>query len=146
MLGGAGNVVRNLDALGAAVDFVSVIGGDGAGEEVAALVAALPSVSASLITDPARRTTIKDRYIAGVQQLLRVDRESMAPVEAPVAAQVAASASKALANAGALIVSDYGKGVLAGPAIAQLIDTAARAGCPVVVEDRKSTRLNSSHV
>jgi D-beta-D-heptose 7-phosphate kinase / D-beta-D-heptose 1-phosphate adenosyltransferase len=136
MLGGAGNVVRNLDALGAAVDFVSVVGGDGAGDEIAALLAALPAVAASLITDPARRTTIKDRYIAGVQQLLRVDRESLAPVEESIAAQVAAAATAALAHAGALVISDYGKGVLAGAAIARLIDAAARSGCPVVVDPK----------
>jgi D-beta-D-heptose 7-phosphate kinase/D-beta-D-heptose 1-phosphate adenosyltransferase len=136
MLGGAGNVVRNLDALGVSVDFVGVVGGDSAGEEVAALLAALPAVAATLVTDASRRTTIKDRYIAGVQQLLRVDRESVVPVEEAVAEQVAAGAAAALARVGAVVISDYGKGALAGAAIARLIAQAGKAGRPVVVDPK----------
>ncbi|MBT5051443.1 MAG: D-glycero-beta-D-manno-heptose-7-phosphate kinase [Rhodospirillaceae bacterium] len=136
MLGGAGNVVRNLDALGIAVNFVSVVGNDGARDEIRELLKALPTVNASLITDPKRRTTIKERFIAGVQQLLRVDRESNISVDARIAQQVDNGVAKALATAGAVVVSDYGKGVLTDDSLKTLIDGARQAGCPVVVDPK----------
>ena len=136
MLGGAGNVVRNLAALGVAVNFVSVVGNDSARDEIRALLKALPTVNASLITDPRRRTTIKERFIAGVQQLLRVDRESAATIDARIAKQVDNSVAKALANTGAVVISDYGKGVLTDDGLKQLIGGARQAGCPVVVDPK----------
>ena len=136
MLGGAGNVVRNLDALGAATDFVSVIGADDAGRQVGEFLQTLSAVSAALLTDASRQTTIKDRFIAGVQQLLRVDRESVDPVDGDIAAQVRARAEAAVAGAGAVVVSDYGKGVLAGDAIAHLIARAREAGRPLIVDPK----------
>ena len=136
MLGGAGNVVRNLDALGIGVDFVSVIGDDDAGDEIRALLESLAAVEAVLISDPSRQTTIKDRIIAGVQQLLRVDRESVAPVGAKVARQVFDRAEKALADVDAVVISDYGKGALATDAIRRLIEVARKAGRPVVVDPK----------
>ena len=136
MLGGAGNVVRNLDALGIAVSFVSVVGNDGARDEIRDLLKALPTVNSSLITDPKRRTTIKERFIAGVQQLLRVDRESDASIDTRIAQQVDNGVAKALATAGAVVVSDYGKGVLTDDSLKTLIDGARQAGCPVVVDPK----------
>jgi len=86
MLGGAGNVVRNLDALGTETEFVTVVGADEAGRQVDEFLQALSAVKATLLTDGSRQTTIKDRFIAGVQQLLRVDRESTDPVDGGIAA------------------------------------------------------------
>ena len=136
MLGGAGNVVRNLDALGISVSFVSVVGNDDARDEVRELLKALPAVNSSLITDPKRRTTIKERFIAGVQQLLRVDRESEASIDARIAKQVDKGIAKVLPTAGAVVVSDYGKGVLTDDSLRTLIDGARQAGCPVVVDPK----------
>ena len=138
MLGGAGNVVRNLDALGAAVDFVAVVGDDAAGAEIAALLDRLGSVEHALVADPSRGTTIKERFIAGVQQLLRVDREAVEPVAAAIATQVEARVLAALPRAGAVAVSDYGKGLLAGDGLCRLIAAARAAGCPVLVDPKGS--------
>jgi D-beta-D-heptose 7-phosphate kinase/D-beta-D-heptose 1-phosphate adenosyltransferase len=136
MLGGAGNVVRNLDALGAATNFVSVIGADEAGNQVGDFLKTLSAVKADLLTDGSRQTTIKDRFIAGVQQLLRVDRESTEPVAGDIAAQVQAQAEAALSGVGAIVVSDYGKGVLAQEAIARLSTKAGAAGQPLIVDPK----------
>ena len=100
MLGGAGNVVRNLDALGAASEFVTVIGEDEAGGQVEEFLQTLSSVNSGLLTDGTRQTTIKDRFIAGVQQLLRVDRESTSPVAGDIAEQVRTRAEAALPSVG----------------------------------------------
>lgn len=136
MLGGAGNVARNLDALGAATDFVTVIGADDAGGHVSNFVRTLPGVTASLLVDASRQTTIKDRFIAGVQQLLRVDRESVDPVDSDIAAQVSARAGAALDGIGAVVVSDYGKGVLVGDAIGHLTIKARQADVPLIVDPK----------
>ncbi|MCG8361171.1 MAG: PfkB family carbohydrate kinase, partial [Kiloniellales bacterium] len=74
MLGGAGNVLRNLAALGVETRFVALVGDDEAGGRIEALAAAERPAEAFLLREPGRRTSIKERYVAGAQQLLRADR------------------------------------------------------------------------
>jgi len=136
MLGGAGNVARNLAALGAGVDFVSVVGDDAAGADVRRLLGELGSVGIDLIVDSTRPTTIKERFVAGPQQLLRVDRESDAPVDPAISSQVFDAARRALGNVKAIVISDYGKGVLADEALAALIAAASDAGCAIIVDPK----------
>src|ERR1700757_2831986 len=80
-LGGAGNVLRNLRALGAAASFISVVGNDEAGREIGRLVEAQDGAEAHVLVQPQRMTTVKTRYIGGNQQLLRADRESAIPLD-----------------------------------------------------------------
>src|SRR6201981_3876606 len=80
-LGGAGNVLRNLRALGASSSFISVVGNDEAGREIGRLLEAQHGAEAHVLVQPQRTTTVKMRYIAGNQQLLRADRESAIPLE-----------------------------------------------------------------
>jgi D-beta-D-heptose 7-phosphate kinase/D-beta-D-heptose 1-phosphate adenosyltransferase len=136
MLGGAGNVARNLDALGSATDFVTVVGADDAGRQVDDFLRTMSAVNTCLLTDASRQTTIKDRFIAGVQQLLRVDRESVDPVDGDIAAEVRARAEAALAGVGAVVISDYGKGVLRRDAITALTKKAGERGQPVIVDPK----------
>ncbi len=136
MLGGAGNVLRNLTALGAGADFIGVIGDDGAGGEIQALVAAEPGVEGHLVVDPERETTIKTRYIAGAQQLLRADRESAWDIGASLAEDVLKAAAQAIESAQAVVLSDYGKGVLTQGVTARIIEIAAKAGKPVIVDPK----------
>src|SRR5919108_3900569 len=75
-LGGAGDVLRNLRALGAAASFISVVGSDEAGREIGRLVEAQDGAEAHVLVQPQRTTTLKTRYVAANQQLLRADRES----------------------------------------------------------------------
>ena len=74
--GGAGNVVRNLTALGAAVAFVSVVGDDQAGSDLTGLIGGQPNVEPWLLVQGGRCTTVKTRFIARGQQLLRSDQET----------------------------------------------------------------------
>jgi D-beta-D-heptose 7-phosphate kinase/D-beta-D-heptose 1-phosphate adenosyltransferase len=138
MLGGAGNVARNLAALGASLTFVSVVGTDAAGEEIATQLSEITKGGDGLIIDDTRPSTIKERFIAGSQQLLRVDREVSLPVGDAVAEAVITAALTKLATAGALVISDYGKGVLSDDVIARLIAAAREAGCPVIVDPKGS--------
>ena len=90
MLGAAGNVARNVAGLGGEALLVGVAGRDAAADEVRALIAAEPSLQDRLVADPARPTTVKTRFVAAGQQLLRLDQEE--------AAALAAAARDALAK------------------------------------------------
>lgn len=140
MLGGAGNVLRNLTALGARAGLMALVGDDAAGHEVSALVARETGDGAEALTDlivePGRTTSIKERTIAGAQQLLRVDRESLHAPSEVVRGRLIGAAVEAMAGAEALILSDYGKGVLGRDSLAALLAAAAEAGLPVVVDPK----------
>ncbi len=98
MLGGAGNVLRNLVGFGAHPEFVSVVGRDAAGREIATLVGQLANVEPHLLTDAKRETTIKTRYVAGSQQLLRADRETVSEVSAAIADDIARVVAASIAD------------------------------------------------
>lgn len=136
MPGGAGNVVRNLTALGVAVAFVSVVGDDQAGSDLTGLIGGQPGVEPWLLVEGARATTVKTRYVSNGQQLLRADREETAPVAAKLADRMLRIAGDALAATSVAVLSDYRKGVLAGTVPAQLIAAAKAAGRRVVVDPK----------
>lgn len=136
MLGGAGNVVRNVTALGATVSFVAVVGGDQAGQDLTAMVGAESGVEPYLLVERDRPSTIKTRYIADAQQLLRADRETCQPISDDTAAEVVRLASDAIAHCDVMVLSDYAKGMLAPDTVARLIAAATAAGKPVVVDPK----------
>ncbi|KAF0140237.1 MAG: D-beta-D-heptose 7-phosphate kinase / D-beta-D-heptose 1-phosphate adenosyltransferase, partial [Rhodospirillaceae bacterium] len=136
MPGGAGNVVRNLSALGARPVLVSARGDDSAGEELAVLLACHEGGEAHLVTEPGRQTPVKTRFIAQAQQLMRVDRETVAPLSTAGRRTLVAQAVAALERVAAMVLSDYGKGVLTGGVAAELIATARGRGRPVLVDPK----------
>jgi D-beta-D-heptose 7-phosphate kinase/D-beta-D-heptose 1-phosphate adenosyltransferase len=133
MLGGAGNVLRNLAALGVGCDLVGVVGDDAAGREVQALARATAGDGAHVLVQPGRPTTVKERFVAAGQQLLRADRETDGPLDAETAAALIAAATAALARVDALLLSDYGKGVIQVDTAAARIAAAREAGRPAIV-------------
>jgi D-beta-D-heptose 7-phosphate kinase/D-beta-D-heptose 1-phosphate adenosyltransferase len=137
MLGGAGNVVRNLLSLGAHVSFASVIGDDTTGTHLTALVGAEANLVPTLITERGRVSTKKTRFVAGSQQLLRSDHETRAPLREDTIAKITAQIMPEIANANALILSDYGKGLLTPALCRALIDAARDAGVPVFVDPKQ---------
>ena len=136
MLGGAGNVVRNLVALGARVTFITVVGDDEAGREVTALIGDSEAVEPYLVVEKGRQTTIKTRYIATSQQLLRTDRETVAPIAATSRNKTIRLGVEIVADNAAVVLSDYGKGVLAPDLVAKVIAAARNANKPVVVDPK----------
>ena len=136
MLGGAGNVVRNLIGLGAAAEFVSVVGRDLAGREITGLVGQLDGVEPHLLTEAKRETTIKTRYVAGSQQLLRADRETVTEIGSSTVDDIVRIVTSALDEAAVLVLSDYAKGVLTPAATQALIAAARKAGKPVIVDPK----------
>ena len=136
MAGGAGNVARNVAALGASVDFVSLIGDDAAGRELRSMLADEAGITPLLEVLGGHLTTVKTRYIAGHQQMLRADRERPSGVPQALQGRIADGAKALIDKAGALVLSDYGKGVLASDGAADLIAFARKAGVPVVVDPK----------
>jgi len=135
-LGGAGNVVRNLAALGAECCFLSVVGGDDAGREVKRLSGESERVEAHLLVERDRVTTVKTRYIAGTQQMLRADRETASPIGEAAREDLLRLVDQVLADCSVVIVSDYAKGVLADGIAAEVIARARAAGRSVVVDPK----------
>lgn len=100
------------------------------------MIEGLAGVDPVLCVDAGRQTTIKTRFIAGNQQLLRADDETLAPVTDLTLDRLTAAASDQMADAGALVLSDYGKGVLPESVVARLIEVARARGVPVVVDPK----------
>jgi D-beta-D-heptose 7-phosphate kinase/D-beta-D-heptose 1-phosphate adenosyltransferase len=136
MPGGAGNVVRNLTALGAAVAFVSVVGDDQAGSDLTGLIGGQPNVEPWLLVQGGRATTTKTRFIAAGQQLLRADHEVAAPIHPRLVDRLVRIAADAVAATTVMVLSDYQKGVLAGDTCQRLIAAARNAGRRVVVDPK----------
>jgi len=136
MPGGAGNVVRNLTALGAAAAFISVVGDDQAGSDLTGLVGGQPNVEPWLLVEGGRTTTVKTRYIAAGQQLLRADREQVRPISDKLADRMLRIARDAMVATSITVLSDYRKGVLAGDLPARLIEAARQAGRRIIVDPK----------
>ena len=136
MLGGAGNVVRNLVSLGAHAAFVSVVGKDAAGYDVMRLVGELDRVEPHLLVDPGRPTTIKTRFVADSHQLLRADQESDEPLDGETARDIERLIADAVADCDVVVLSDYGKGVLAETTTQTTIAVARKARKPVIVDPK----------
>jgi D-beta-D-heptose 7-phosphate kinase/D-beta-D-heptose 1-phosphate adenosyltransferase len=137
MLGGAGNVVRNLLALEAEATFLSVIGDDVVGKQLTALVGAEPHLVPYLITEAGRISTKKTRYVAGNQQLLRSDHETKAPIAEMTTATLIDILTSELPGKQAVILSDYGKGVLSPALVARVMALATQHHIPVFVDPKQ---------
>jgi D-beta-D-heptose 7-phosphate kinase/D-beta-D-heptose 1-phosphate adenosyltransferase len=135
-LGGAGNVLRNLRALGAAASFISVVGNDDAGREIGRLVEAQDGAEAHVLVQHQRPTTVKTRYIAGNQQLLRADRESAIPLDPYTREDLLRLARELVADHPVVVVSDYAKGVLTEGVALEIIRAAREAGARVIVDPK----------
>ena len=136
MLGGAGNVVRNLGSLGAKATFVSALGPDAPGDEIDRLLVDQDGVEPTLLRVDGRQTAIKTRFVAGTQQMLRADRETVGPLPEASRADLVAAARAKLDDCAVLILSDYGKGVLDAGVAGELIAAAREAGRPVIVDPK----------
>jgi D-beta-D-heptose 7-phosphate kinase/D-beta-D-heptose 1-phosphate adenosyltransferase len=134
MPGGAANVAMKVVGLESRVRLVGLVGDDGPAAELRALLTEQKGLSDGLVADPSRSTTVKTRFIAHNQQLLRVDREKRGAPDGPTRARLAAAAHEAAASADAVILEDYGKGVLCREVIEAAVAGARLRGAPVIVD------------
>jgi D-beta-D-heptose 7-phosphate kinase/D-beta-D-heptose 1-phosphate adenosyltransferase len=137
-IGGAGNVARNIAGLGAHCIFVGVVGDDEEGRALAAAFLDHPRMHARLVADAARPTTRKVRFVSEHHSthLMRADWECAMPIAGEIEEAVIGAALPAIEQAGAVILSDYAKGVLTPRVIRAVIDAARAAGKPVIVDPK----------
>ncbi|HKH00574.1 MAG TPA: PfkB family carbohydrate kinase, partial [Bradyrhizobium sp.] len=138
VIGGAGNVARNIAALGARCIFIGVVGDDPSARTLEAALADCKGIEPHLVVDRGRPTTRKLRFVSEHHSthLLRADWELAKPVDASVQAALIEQALAALPRADAVVLSDYGKGVLTKPLLRAVIEQAAKLSKPVVVDPK----------
>src|SRR5690606_16937877 len=135
-LGGAANVAANILSLGGRSTLVGAIGRDEPGARFRKLAQAARGLELDAAQTRSRPTVLKTRMVSQNQQMLRVDRESSGALLADELQDVSARALKALHGVGALVLSDYGKGVVTPASAPALIAQAAKAGVPVIVDPK----------
>ena len=106
MPGGAANVARNIAALGARAVLLGVVGADAAAEDLRTQLAASPTIDAHLVTDISRPTSVKTRYVADGQQVMRADRESRAALPVAVERSLLDAFVAALGDVQVVVLSD----------------------------------------
>jgi D-glycero-beta-D-manno-heptose-7-phosphate kinase len=112
MPGGAANVARNLTALNVTTDIFGVVGEDTAAQQLKKLLAEQKVGCGGLMENPARHTSVKTRIVAHKQQVVRIDRETRDGLDGKLTGQLVAAIKSQLKNSDAVIVGDYGKGVV----------------------------------
>ncbi|MBM4286210.1 MAG: D-glycero-beta-D-manno-heptose-7-phosphate kinase [Deltaproteobacteria bacterium] len=135
-LGGAGNVVNNLAALGARVEVLGLVGEDDAARMLKRELGRLGIDPAGLFWDPERLTTRKTRVLANQQQAVRIDRETRHPAPPAFLEHVRTRLDVSLPRLQAVILSDYAKGTLTPQVVRELIRRARKLGVPVVVDPK----------
>jgi D-beta-D-heptose 7-phosphate kinase / D-beta-D-heptose 1-phosphate adenosyltransferase len=136
VLGGAGNVVNNLQKLGAQVDIFSVIGDCQASNDILTLFSEIGVRTHNLINQKNRILSKKTRIIASQQQVVRYDRESRESIAPKIEDKLLKNLSKAIASYDIILLSDYGKGVLTNKVARSLIDMANGLGIKVLVDPK----------
>lgn len=136
VLGGAGNVINNLRALGAKVDVVSVIGGCEISDELKGLLSNINVSSEYLITQKDRITSKKSRIIAAQQQVVRYDRESTDAISDESQKSILNTFNKIINNYDCVLLSDYGKGIFTDSLTQSLINTANKYNKKVLVDPK----------
>ncbi len=135
-LGGAGNVVHNLAALGADVSVCSVVGDDQNGRELLEKFCQHHIDTRAIFLDPGRRTSRKTRVVAAHQQIVRIDRESREALPSSVEQQLCTWIADHAREYRVIVLSDYNKGVLTPAVIAAVVAAADLAGIPVLVDPK----------
>ena len=138
MIGGAGNVARNLVSLGTRCIFIGVVGEDDAGRALSEAFDESPLIELRLVVDPARQTTRKVRFVSEhfSTHLLRADWEMAGPIDRDSEDVLIGHVIDALPRVGAVVLSDYAKGALTPRVIRAVIDAANEIGKPVVVDPK----------
>ena len=136
MLGGAGNVANNVASLGGRAILVGMLGQDAAGDCVRRILGGLPGVAAACVSTGSRPTICKTRYVAANQQVMRTDDENAMPSTPAERADVLDAVRSCIGQVGAVVLSDYGKGMLNAGSIPELMRLAQAAGVPVFVDPK----------
>ena len=142
MPGGAGNVARNLTALNVPTELISVIGRDHAGQQLRELLASCQIGCRGLLASAHRPTTVKTRIVAHKQQVVRIDRETRDTLTKTLASRLTATVESLGARTAAVIVGDYGKGIITQPLLEQIKQVCHARGIWLALDPKPVHRLD----
>lgn len=137
-LGGAGNVCANLRSMEASVEMISVVGQDDLGQRMIQMLSEIEVATEGIGVEAGRLTTEKTRLVSGANQMLRVDWEESRDVPQVGIDALLKRIPAAVEAADAVILSDYGKGILVPAVIECVVDAARAKGVPVLVDPKGS--------
>jgi D-beta-D-heptose 7-phosphate kinase/D-beta-D-heptose 1-phosphate adenosyltransferase len=139
-IGGAGNAARGIAALGARCILVGLTGGDDAGKTLRAALAQESLIESVLISDPARPTTRKVRFVSEhfSTHMLRADWELASPASADIEQKLIDAILPLLPRADIVLLSDYAKGALTARVIRNVIDSARKLRKRVIVDPKSA--------
>jgi rfaE bifunctional protein kinase chain/domain len=138
-LGLAANVADNVQALGGIPLLIGVVGDDRIVQDFKKLLRATRISAQHLVTDPERRTVLKERIVSDRQQLLRVDYETVGPLASSTESQVLKIFKRLLSECDVVVIEDYHKGLISEGMASQLISAARKAGKPVAIDPNAKT-------
>jgi rfaE bifunctional protein kinase chain/domain len=141
-LGGAANVANNVRSLGAAAEVCGVVGDDGHGRMLLETLAEKGIGTRAVVQDLSRTTTLKTRIVAHKQQVVRVDRENAVQVGSLLLELLKSRIQDLLSGVDAVIIEDYGKGVIQPDLLKEVLPLAKGAGKIVTVDPKKDHFLH----
>ena len=144
MPGGAANVARNLTSLKVPAELFGAIGNDSAAQQLKKLLAEQKIVCMGLVASTARLTSVKTRIVAHKQQVVRIDRETRDGLDAKLTGQLLAQLKSKLPRADAVIVGDYGKGVVTQPLLNEIKSLCRARGVWLSLDPKPVHDLNLS--
>ncbi len=142
LLGGAANVAANVEALGDQPMLLGLVGDDDARSRLSELLGERGITSDLLVTDESRPTTIKTRILAHNQQVVRADREKRHELSPEIEKKVVDKFLSVADDCSAVIISDYGKGVITLSLLERIIDECLKRDIFLAV-DPKETRFHN---
>jgi rfaE bifunctional protein kinase chain/domain len=135
-LGGAGNVVKNLVALGAEVSVAGIAGDDLYGKQLLEILNNEHVSTDGIVTDSSRPTTVKTRVLVGSHQMIRIDREITDPVSNVLEDQLLAKITSFMQEADMVVFSDYNKGLFSPSLTQRIIAVANDLGKKIIVDPK----------
>ena len=142
VLGGCGNVARNICAAGSQCHIISIVGNDQESLVLKKLLGESKKLTFNLVVDNGRCTTKKIRFVSENQQILRVDRELNSPINSKIQARILKIFKNKIDNFDVLVISDYNKGMLTDNLLKEVIEISKRKKKTIIVDPKKSDFSN----
>ncbi len=144
MPGGAANVARNLTSMEAPTELCGVVGTDPAGRQLKQLLKRYHIDCAGVLAQKGRTTSVKTRIVAHKQQVVRLDRETREGLSRPLTLRLSALLRRRIASASAVIVGDYGKGVVTQRLLDEIKGLCRRQGIWLSLDPKPVHQLDLS--
>ena len=136
VLGGSGNVARNICAAETKCHLISVIGDDSDSKKIISLCKKVKSLSFDLIVDKGRCATKKHRFVSENQQILRVDNEDVTLINEKIEKKILEKFTKNLKKSNVVVISDYQKGLLTKNLLSKIIKLSNQEGKVIIVDPK----------